>query len=1097
MFYLTKYIFTSLITNILITTTATILCHHAHDRFSSNHDNYNYSNYCPNYQWPIKNNYNFSPVLNFNNIIVFSIIVNFKEVEMSAKRVAAKHLNKNQHILNGNRRALKTKNHLKIFQLNTGNSKFDTFKDFIVKEIQEAEADIAILSESNMIRNDPVMTNELKNYKFENKFHQNGTKSRITVIINPNITYTRMTELEGEETTDIWLKVKTSPRKYVYILCWYRQWHILSELDPDENSGHIKNQLDCIERVLKPIEKLSDQGASLLVAGDLNIDQLEVNDPDSRADLKQLNQILIKYKNIASLQQLNHKPTWHRTGKRPSLLDLFLTNTPTKTNNIETKPSIVADHCSVKLQLHTKEIKDNIQFIKIREWKALTADNLMQKIKENERINKIFHYEDPEIVAKILIEEMNAIIEEIAPIRIVQRKGNEAERLNEEMKQYKRDTEDQLEKAIKDNNIEDWRVFRGMRNQLHRWLKILNLEKLKMRLNDPKNVWKNIKEYVNPDKSSIPTKIIEETETVTSPTKIAKIMQEHFDRKIDEIRKSFKEPKNDPMSYLQILMKKPESKFKLNEIKLEETYEIITKMKRSNSSGYDSVNSRILKEIPHIISIYMTHLINTMIRTSTFPKALKITKIIPLSKPKKSVTMKANYRPIAVMNTFEKIAEHWIKHNLTKYIEENNILMENHHGGRKKYSTLSAKVVIDEEANKVIDQNKFGLVLSTDLSSAYDCIDHPTLESKLQFYGIENKELELIKSFLKERHHFVEVQTKQSEIKESPACSVIQGSKLSTILYLIYTNEVPALQNLMKNNEWMRKNMKKEPKEFKDLEHTTVNFIDDSNSVISFGDANEAEEYVQTYFEVLKIYYNDMKLKLNPEKTTLMVISRPNQKRIKENIKIVEEDEEIRPDPQIKILGWYSNERLDQETNINMTINTINSMLNKLKPVEKVLTTKTRIMISRSLMISRLMYGMPLFLGETQKNRYKIHQTVMKLSRWSLKSYCFKTSVKEICQRVGWETPRQMLLKSSAMFILNIIQNRKPNQLIEAIRFPRTRPGAQMTTKHNPKTETYRRSTIYQLVQLYNQLPQHTKNCGQEDLKKIMKNLELVYVQYD
>ena len=172
-------------------------------------------------------------------------------------------------------------------------------------------------------------------------------------------------------------------------------------------------------------------------------------------------------------------------------------------------------------------------------------------------------------------------------------------------------------------------------------------------------------------------------------------------------------------------------------------------------------------------------------------------------------------------------------------------------------------------------------------------------------------------------------------------------------------------------------------------------------------------------------------------------------------------------------------------------------MLNKLKPVEKVLTTKTRIMISRSLMISRLMYGMPLFLGETQKNRYKIHQTVMKLSRWSLKSYCFKTSVKEICQRVGWETPRQMLLKSSAMFILNIIQNRKPNQLIEAIRFPRTRPGAQMTTKHNPKTETYRRSTIYQLVQLYNQLPQHTKNCGQEDLKKIMKNLELVYVQYD
>ena len=236
---------------------------------------------------------------------------------------------------------------------------------------------------------------------------------------------------------------------------------------------------------------------------------------------------------------------------------------------------------------------------------------------------------------------------------------------------------------------------------------------------------KNIKNYVSHEPSSIPTRIIEETETVTSPAKLAKLMHAHFDDKIADIRKEFKEPQNDPISYLELLIKKPKSKFKLEEIKLEDTYQIITKMQKTNSSGYDNVNSRILKEIPHIISIYMTHLINTMIRTSIFLQALKITKIIPISKPKKCVTMKTSYRPIAVLNSFEKIAEHWIKFQLTNYVEENGILLDNHRGGRKKFSTLSAKVVIDEESNKVIDKNKFGIVLSTDLSNAHDYLITP------------------------------------------------------------------------------------------------------------------------------------------------------------------------------------------------------------------------------------------------------------------------------------------------------------------------------------------------------------------------------------
>ena len=72
------------------------------------------------------------------------------------------------------------------------------------------------------------------------------------------------------------------------------------------------------------------------------------------------------------------------------------------------------------------------------------------------------------------------------------------------------------------------------------------------------------------------------------------------------------------------------------------------------------------------------------------------------------------------------------------------------------------------------------------MSKAFDTIDHFTLLSKMEYYGIRGQALEIFKSYLKNRRQFVEVDTHRSEIKQSLDCSVIQGSKMSGILYTIY-----------------------------------------------------------------------------------------------------------------------------------------------------------------------------------------------------------------------------------------------------------------------------------------------------------------------
>ena len=356
----------------------------------------------------------------------------------------------------------------------------------------------------------------------------------------------------------------------------------------------------------------------------------------------------------------------------------------------------------------------------------------MNEIKRNERLDSLFSKEDPDEITEILINEMNEIIERIAPVKVVQRKSNEKNYDNKETAEFRKETEAQLEKAIRLNEIEEWRIFRSMRNQLLKWMKNVYSQRMERKMNDKRTMWNQFKNVVNPNKGSIPTCIITENKQETSPAKISNMMNNFFMEKIEKIRKNFGERRNSNLSYLELLIGKPNTQFHLPEITIKETYEIITNMKTTNSSGFDNTNSRIIKEILHITALYMTHLINSVIRKGKFPDLLKITKIIPLCKPNKPVTMTTSYRPIAIMNVYEKMVEAWMKVNLMKYFEENNLILKNHHGARANHSTMSAKLIIDHHCKKSMDSNKFGVILSSNLSSAYDVVPHDALIEKLE-----------------------------------------------------------------------------------------------------------------------------------------------------------------------------------------------------------------------------------------------------------------------------------------------------------------------------------------------------------------------------
>ena len=168
--------------------------------------------------------------------------------------------------------------------------------------------------------------------------------------------------------------------------------------------------------------------------------------------------------------------------------------------------------------------------------------------------------------------------------------------------------------------------------------------------------------------------------------------------------------------------------------------------------------------------------------------------------------------------------------------------------------------------------------MTTDLTAAFDTVDTDILLQKLNHYGIRNKELRLIDNYMTDRQQYVQIDTYNSQIDKSPKCSTIQGSKMSGLLYTLYTNEVPLLHNLLHDNIYTQMTNDTNMTTYKDIEHYTINFVDDSTSIITFKTTNMVKDYLQKYYRLIHDYYTINKLKINSDKTQLMLTYKPKHK---------------------------------------------------------------------------------------------------------------------------------------------------------------------------------------------------------------------------
>ena len=177
-----------------------------------------------------------------------------------------------------------------------------------------------------------------------------------------------------------------------------------------------------------------------------------------------------------------------------------------------------------------------------------------------------------------------------------------------------------------------------------------------------------------------------------------------------------------------------------------------------------------------------------MYKYGIFPDKLKVAKVVPVFKSN-DATIFSNYRPISILPTISKVFERIICNQIHEHFTTHNLYYAHQYGFRKGHSTEHAMLEVIDRILQHLDKGETPINIYLDLSKAFDTLDHDILLHKLQNYGIHGTALDLLKSYLTERHQYVIYNESKSNLQPI-STGVPQGSILGPLLFIIYINDI-------------------------------------------------------------------------------------------------------------------------------------------------------------------------------------------------------------------------------------------------------------------------------------------------------------------
>ena len=171
----------------------------------------------------------------------------------------------------------------------------------------------------------------------------------------------------------------------------------------------------------------------------------------------------------------------------------------------------------------------------------------------------------------------------------------------------------------------------------------------------------------------------------------------------------------------------------------------------------------IIKRSISSISSPLKHIVNLSIIQGIVPNELKIARVVPIFKSGHKALF-SNYRSISVLPCFSKFLERIIYNRIINYVNDFNVLCDNHYGFRKNRSPSLALIDLCDKISSAFHRRGHAIRVFLDLSKAFDTVNQVIIFDKLELYGIRGLALEWVKSYFSERKQFVEF----NNVRSSP-----------------------------------------------------------------------------------------------------------------------------------------------------------------------------------------------------------------------------------------------------------------------------------------------------------------------------------------
>lgn len=274
--------------------------------------------------------------------------------------------------------------------------------------------------------------------------------------------------------------------------------------------------------------------------------------------------------------------------------------------------------------------------------------------------------------------------------------------------------------------------------------------------------------------------------------------------------------------------------------------------------------------------------------------------------------------------------------------------------------------------------------------------------------------------------------------------------------------------------------------------------MDDSNNVITSNSHLGIKEYINNYFKLLECYYNLNKLKLNPDKSKLMIVCKPQVRRDVENIKLVTSDHVIKQVTKIKALGIFITNGLSNQAMVNNIISKVNFRLSVLRGIFTFCNVRTKTILMNSLVISIFRYCCPLLINSNINLISKLQMQLLKCTRYILGFPSFKMSMMSIMNKLKFMTVQHLRTKEAILFIHKILFNKSPESINDMISYSNDNSNFRSVRKARMRIhancERMKHSLFYRSIFLYNSLDYDVRMFNPKKLSKYLtENIQYIF----